>query len=666
MYSAELRTMTHSLRKRLLSTAALLGFLSTMPCVRAWDEAAPADADNLPGVLPEVDETDGKIIYNVPTLKQLWESQAVINASRDKVAHIALDEEVVFVQSTAGVVTAMNAESGRRFWASQVGRNDEVAMKGSTDSQMVVIVVGPVIHAFDKFSGNKLFSFRLPNPPSAAPLLTKREVTTGNRTEVTRSIFVPLADRSIVAYDVDTLQYQASRGTFPPGVLRALDWRFAAGEIIRFAPVAGQERLAFATDVGNIHVVDMLGIAKGKTRFQFLMNSPTTAPLAVVNREDQELLLAACDNNRLFCINLKTDGSMLWTVPMARPVYEPITVVGNEVFVVSDDDELRKFDLRTGLPVKVFDGVSAVASRTEGDGGELPAYGAAVELRCRGLLGFEPITVINRSTGQAVNSLVVDLSTALSGASFAANELEEAMIRISDDSRKSAGVQNVKLSADRKQLTIEFSDFNPNVTFDFYVDLEHDDVPFWKLTHNELVGADVKARVSPVRASVVATAAVNRRVEPFPPRTVLGRFREVSEPWFVSGVKSLVAVSENAAYYVDKNDRVVGVSRLNAGNPVVTPTRDFTIHVNNTLTDRVYLSTASGRVACFTESRIQVGALPVPFFAGLSWVVYPEAELSPDFARYHRNPGARPIMPDVPKVDQPLPSADADAATQMP
>lgn len=657
--------MTHSLRKRLLSTAALLGFLSAMPCVHGWDEAAPADADNLPGVLPQVNDTDGKIIYNIPTLKQLWESQAVINASRDKVAHIALDEEVVFVQSSAGVVTAMNAESGRRFWSSQVGRNDEVAMKGSTDSQMVVIVVGPVIHAFDKFSGYKLFSFRLPNPPSAAPLLTKREVTTGNRTEVTRSIFVPLADRSIVAYDVDNLQYQASRGTLRPGVSRALDWRFAAGEIIRFAPVAGQERLAFATEVGNIHVMDMTGSAKGKTRFQFLMNSPTTAPLAVVNREDQELLLAACDNNRLFCINLKTDGGMLWTVPMARAVYEPITVVGDDVFVVSDDDELRKFDLRTGLPVKVSQGVSAVASRTEGDGGELPAYGAAVELRCRGLLSFEPITVINRSTGQTVNSLVVDLSTAISKASFAANELEEVMIRIPDDSRKSAGVKNVKLSADRKQLTIDFSDFNPDETFEFYVDLEHIDVPFWKITHNELVGADVKALVSPVRLSVVATAAVNRRVEPFPPRTVLGRFRDVSTPWFVSGVKSLVAVSENAAYFVDKNDRVVAVSRLNAGSPVVTPTRDFTIHVNNTLTDRVYLSTAGGRVACFTESRIQVGALPVPLLAGLTWIVYPQAALAPDFARYHRNPEARPIMPDVPELDPAPPAAEGDAV-EMP
>jgi len=260
----------------------------------------------------------------------------------------------------------------------------------------------------------------------------------------------------------------------------------------------------------------------------------------------------------------------------------------------------------------------------------------------------------------------VDLSTALSKAAFAANDSNEAMVRIPDASRRIAGLRDVKLSEDRKQLTFDFTDFNPEETFEFYVDLDLEQVPFWKVTHNELIGADVKAMVSPVRASVVATAAINRRVEPFPPRAVLGRFRDVSHPWSVSGVKSLVAISENAAYFVDKNDRVVAVSRANAGSRVVTPTREFTIHINNALTDRVYLSTAGGRVACFTESRIQVGAMPVPSAGGISWLLYPQAELAPEFARYHRNPGARPIMPDVPKVDEPLPSADSEADTEMP
>ena len=658
--------MTHLLRKSFLRTAACLGLLTSLSSAYGWDEAVPAEgAENLPGVLPAVNETDGQTIYNIPALTLLWESQSVINPARDKVAHMAMDEEVIFVQSSAGVVTAINAESGRRFWSAQVGRNDEVAMTGTSDSQMVIIVTGPVIHAFDKFSGQKLFAYRLPNPPSAPPLIARREVTTGPRVDITRSVFVPLVDRSVVAYDVEVLHYQGINGALKPGVSRALDWRFASGELVRFAPVAGEERLAFATDAGNIHVVDMLGAEKGKSRFQFLMNSTTTAPLALVSRDDKEFLLAACDNNRLFCIDMKTDGSMHWTIPMARPVTQPITVVGNDVFVVSEGNELLKFDLTSGVPVAVSDSVQAVVNQSESIAGELPAYGASIELRSSGLLSFSPIQLMNRSTGQTVTSLIVDLNSAVQDLTFGADEQNQPALRISDVSRKATGFRAAKLSDDAKKLTLEFSDFNPGEDFEFFTDLVHLDIPSWKISHEDLIGAEVNALVSPMRAAAVASSASNRRIEPLPPRSVKGQIKTVSRPWSVAGVKSLVAVSENAVYYSDAYDRVVAVSREHAGSSSVTPTQEYTLRINNRLTDRVYLSTASGRVACFTESRIELGALPVPSGYGLAWLLYPQSQLTPDFARYHQHPGGRPIMPDVPKQD-PAPSTVSEAGEEMP
>jgi outer membrane protein assembly factor BamB len=628
------------------------------------DEDAPAE-DAAPPVVQQA-STDGQTIYTVPQLKLAWEAQAVINVSRDKVAHIATDENAIFVQSSAGVVTVFDAETGRQFWSAQVGRNDEVAMKATSDSEMVAIVVGPVVHAFDKFNGNKMFSYRLPHQATGHPLITRREITTGARIEVSRSIFVPIADKSLVAYDVLNLQYIARRGALRPGVSRALDWRFASGELVQFAPVAGEERLAFATAMGNIHVVDMTGAAKGKSRFQFLMNSRTTAPLVVATRDDEEYLLAACDNNRLFCIAMKTDGSMLWTIPLSRPVSQPITVVDDEVFVVANDGELLKFGLKSGLPVTVSDGVSAMASQTEGGTGQLPAYGAAVEMRCEGSLAFEPIQVMNRSTGQAVNVVVMDLSTSPHGLAFAADDENVPQIRIPQKSYSRTSVKNVTLSDDRKQLTVEFTDFNPEELFEFYADLEHPEIPSWKLTHKHLVGTRIKALVSPVRASAVASLKPSGQIEPFPPRTIIGRFSELTRPWKQMGVKSLVAVTGNAAYYVDRNDRVVSVSREHGGNPFTTATREYSIHINNSLTDRIYLCTASGRMACFTESRIELGTLPVPSPAGLSWIVYPKTALAPDFAEYHQNPGLRPIEANVPSSDPAPPAGDSGADAEMP
>ncbi|MFO1002537.1 MAG: PQQ-binding-like beta-propeller repeat protein [Planctomycetaceae bacterium] len=618
---------------------------------------APVEESVLPADV--VDESEPITIYNVPSLKLLWEAQAVINKGRDKVAHIALDEEVVFVQSSAGVVTALNTESGRRFWSAQVGRNDEVSMKATSDSQMVAVVVGPVIHAFDKFSGQKLFAFRLDNAASGAPLITRREIAVGNRIDVIRHIFVPTSDKSVVAYDVEQLQYLGTHGTLKDGVIRALDWRFATAQNINFAPIAGQERLAFATDVGNIYVMDMTGIAKGNTRFEFLMNSATTAPLSVVTRDDNEYLLAACENNRLFCIALQTDGKMLWTIPMSHPVTHPISVVGDDVFVVTTNRELLKFNLRTGQPAKISRGVLGVASQTEGnkEGEEVlpPVFGASVSAECNGLLAHEPVRISNNSTGQMVNSITLDLRRSKQAVTFAADGNGSPLIYVSDGDREATGMRPAELSEDGKVLTIEFTDFSPSEAVSFYPDVVHPEIPAWKLTHSVFTGCDFKSMVSPIRAAAASVAGESR---PFPPREVIGQLIDVAVPWRVGGVKSLVAIYESTVYYVDLNDHVVSVGREHGGSPVVTPTRDYTIHINNSLTDRVFLSTASGRVACFTESRIRVSAMPLPIFGPPAWLIYPSQEVTPEPAAYYQIPQNRPISTEVPEKDPaPAPSA---------
>ena len=275
----------------------------------------------------------------VPPLVQLWEAQAVLNVGRDKVAHIVNDEDVVFVQSTGGIVTALNAETGREMWTAQVGRTDEVAMPATSNASIVMIVVGPALYALDKFSGKELFSYRLPSQPSAGPVITEG------------SFFIPLADESLCTCALKTLQYLERYQKLPPGIGQAIAWRFATGEVIKRAPVAGSSRVGFVTEQGSIFVVDISGGQAGSSKFQFLMQSPATAPLTLAIR-DQEYLLAAAANNRLFCIGMNTNGRVQWTFPLGQRVSEPITVIGQDVYIVGDEGELFGLGLQSGLPLQ--------------------------------------------------------------------------------------------------------------------------------------------------------------------------------------------------------------------------------------------------------------------------------------------------------------------------
>lgn len=101
-----------------------------------------------------------------------------------------------------------------------------------------MVVAGPALYALDKFSGKELFSYRLPSQPSAGPVITEG------------SFLIPLSDESLSACALNTLEYLERFNTLPPGIGRAIAWRFATGQVIKRQPVAGSSRVAFVTERG--------------------------------------------------------------------------------------------------------------------------------------------------------------------------------------------------------------------------------------------------------------------------------------------------------------------------------------------------------------------------------------------------------------------------------
>ncbi len=667
--SAEMQNMKRLLRTGMMLTALGSGSQFVAAQENEEDAAAAAPAAAPVQAFDDAVVLDGKGVFSLPTLERKWESQAVINSSRDKIAHLVIDEDVIIVQSNTGLVTVFNSENGRKYWSSQVGRNDEVSVPAATDSQMMVIASGMTIHAYDKFSGLHLFSYTLPHVATAAPTLVRRELTEGDNIRTARWLTVPVADGSVVTYDIDILERTGKLGTLPPKVARAIMWRFATSEIIPFPIVAGDDRLVFATQFGNVHCVDLAGADGGKSRFQFILRNGTSAPPLSTRLNNQEYFLAASSDGRLFCAVLKQfqeavkdgfvttpSGTVLWTIPLSRNISQPMMVVGRDLFFVTDDGILQKHALETGDAALINKGVSAVVSEAESLKGSLRPYGASVEFQTDGLLEFSPIRVANRSTGQIVRSLTMDLTKTPLMFRGTPDDPAIPQMTIDGNSGLTTGVRSSSLSADGKVLTLEFNSFQPNDLFYFHPDIGHAEIPDIKLTAEMLEGADLKVLVSPERAVVASAGSLDAESPAFPPRTLKGSFRKQQAAWKVNGVKKLLAVSESSVYYLDKNNQIVAVTRHAADQPISIPANDYAIHQFNDRTDRVVISTGSGGVSLFAETRIELGLLPLPLSNGVYWATYPKVKLDPEFATFHRNPGEQPITTDVPKQD-PAPAA---------
>jgi hypothetical protein len=99
-------------------------------------------------------------------------------------------------------------------------------------------------------------------------------------------------------------------------------------------------------------------------------------------------------------------------------------------------------------------------------------------------------------------------------------------------------------------------------------------------------------------------------------------------------VKVLASVSEKAIYVVDAADRLVTVNRKTGEVVAKAQYPGLSMPLRNSVTDRVYLGSTSGRVVCMKESGI-------------------------DFPIYHQNPDRSPIMPEVA-----IPGAAAEPAAE--
>ena len=275
-------------------------------------------------------------------LEVRWNSQAVLNVRRDIVTYVTNDEEILYVQSSAGILTAINAENGRRLWTAQVGRTDEATLSVVSNSDLVLVLAGPSVYGYNKFTGTQLLQFRLPEQPAAGPALTEK------------AVFIPLHGGAVYAYSISVLEYLFRYGTLPEDVAIPHMWRFICGEEIVHSPVVGEQAIAFVSEKGNVFTVNSGGIEKGRARYQLLLNTPASAPLAIADNATSSSVLMLSDDNLAFSIDLIT-GKTEWTYPLGRPMTNGPIIVGDSVYVVTEDGTLTNIsrDEFDGRPVEI-------------------------------------------------------------------------------------------------------------------------------------------------------------------------------------------------------------------------------------------------------------------------------------------------------------------------
>ncbi len=278
-------------------------------------------------------------------LERAWWNQARLDVSREKVRHLTVDEQITYVQSTGGIVTALDNETGKLLWAIQLGRADEPSFPAVSNEDIVMVIAGVTLYALEKFSGKPLWNIRIPGQPSTSPAADERNV------------YVGTLDGSVYAFSLRKIKQLFNEQRLPDWSYQTVVWRYQTGKQITTPPLTSMQAVDSTSSSSERQIVhfasldrSLYAVTASRRKLLFQLETPDgaiSAPLGraalLIPRRDKEtgetklvrttLLFLASEDSKLYCVNAQV-GSVRWHNAYGLPLQQAPRVVAGDLYIL--------------------------------------------------------------------------------------------------------------------------------------------------------------------------------------------------------------------------------------------------------------------------------------------------------------------------------------------
>jgi len=296
-------------------------------------------------------------------LQRAWFARVQVDAARNEVERAVLEGDRLTVLTTAGVVQELDANTGQTVWIAPIGNPEFPSLGPSASEKFVALLNGSTLYVLDRADGKPVIVRPVGGAPGAAPAVGESYV------------FVPLAMGRIEGYSL-------SKQKLTP-------WYYQSYGRAMVTPLATPESFVWTTDSGHMYVgrAGELGV-----RFRLETGSEIVAPPAY----GAPYVVAATTSGEVFSMNEMT-GARRWKYATGFPVTRAPAVVGDKVFVTSDEPMLHCIDATRGKELWEAPHVSQFA--------------AASAKRVYGVDDLGALVVMDATSGTVLGHMPTDSST---------------------------------------------------------------------------------------------------------------------------------------------------------------------------------------------------------------------------------------------------------------
>lgn len=287
-------------------------------------------------------------------LTELKNAELAARGLDPKIESRSIPRATLYVRSTSGLVTAMDAETGQVKWTVQAGKQGYPSYSVAASDEYVVALSSTRMFLIDARSGQILDTVSTQSIPSGTPTIdgdhiyvpTWRGLIEVYSTENFGRVQFTLGSTSPVVGTVtvcpDAISWVTDQGDLYVGNRQSpgVKFRFQTPDTISSAP-AYLDNTLFATSLdGFVYAIDD---TRGNVKWRHSAGGPIdVSPLAVDN-----LVFATTRDGQLACLDAKT-GEPKWR---ASGVERFVSASQNRLYCATIDDRLAVIDMATGARI---------------------------------------------------------------------------------------------------------------------------------------------------------------------------------------------------------------------------------------------------------------------------------------------------------------------------
>jgi outer membrane protein assembly factor BamB len=272
-----------------------------------------------------------------------------------------LPEITIYVASDSGVVQAIDGETGRTRWSTQIGNPRYPTDAPGANDDFVAIVNGASLYLLDQATGSIVWRRQTGGAPGAGPAVSDDMV------------FVPMIGGIVEGYSIDNNRK-------PP-------WVFQSRGRAVVQPTVVGAGVAWPTDKGDVYVANA---NNGGIQYRLETGRPIVA--RVTPLPPNRVVVVSTDGY-VYCIR-ELGGSMQWRFSTGEPIVQPALAVDDALFVVTDDENLFRLSADSGMEQWWTPGVREVLSASKD------------RLYCQGNTGR--LVIFDIKTGGRLGSLATE------------------------------------------------------------------------------------------------------------------------------------------------------------------------------------------------------------------------------------------------------------------